>query len=146
MSEFITFQMTGKGFKRLTDLLGGMGGRVEEAVKKATLYTEAVIKKDFMTVQDGSLIRITREGERIYTKRTKRPGVRTSTGHLKRNTRSTFRIRGGAFEGAVGTDLPYGIDLEQDPRYEFLKPGLEKAKPVIREYISKAVKGMVERE
>lgn len=143
MSGFVQFTVSRNFLGSLKAALTGAPKKAQEAIREATLYTEKVIKKDFMAVSDGSLIGISKTtGQRRYTKRTKTPGVRTSTGHLKRNTKSTFRIQGGAFEGAIGTNVDYGQKLEKDSDYEFLKPGLEKARPEIKKIIAKNVRGI----
>lgn len=145
--NFVQITLPQNRFSSLKSFLQSFPNKAVEAVREATLYTEALIKKDFMSVSDGSLVRIIKSGRsagvRVMTKRTVEPGVRASTGNLRRNTRSAFRYNNGSFEGAIGTDIFYGVYLERNPKYEFLKPGLEKAMPEIRALIDRRIKGIV---
>lgn len=126
--------------ERLTNylkMLGEVPKEVEKDIKQATFYVQKVIVRDFLSVADGVSARP--HTKIRATKRTSRPGLRTGTGYLKRSVKTDFRRKFGSFEGAVGTDVPYGVIQERKGIYNFLKPGIQKAMPEVRKMLTTAM-------
>jgi len=140
----ITVTTKGEGFKRLNALLKHMPNLAEKVVNSATLNVEKVIKDDFMTVQDGDAQVF--QGRRFYPPRDRsKQDVRTSTGNLKRNTRSAFIGKGARRVGKVGTNVWYATKLLNDPDFEFLVSGLNKAWKNIKRVTDRIIKAELKR-
>ncbi len=145
MANDLRVSFSGNGFEKITQAIRKAPEAAFAALREATFSTERVIKKEFMAVQDGSFLGTSKTGQRRYTKRTVKPGVRTSTGNLKKNTRTVFKKTGShALSGSIGTNVAYGVELDRDERYQFLEPGLRKnidqIQKIFKEFIERALK------
>lgn len=141
MAELIV-KYDGRSFARLQGLLKTFPQVVTTEFRRAVIYTKGVIVKDFMTVVDGE-VGTTKNGKPSYPPRRKFPGVRVRTGALRRgvNTTGKVEVRKGELEARIypPNNVSYGNDLEKDVRYQFLKPGFEKARTKLRKMIGDIV-------
>jgi hypothetical protein len=125
--------MRGGGLDRLSQFLNRGPNEVVKSFKEAVFFAEKTIKKEFMSVVDGPT-------QPNWQKRTKFPGVRARTGNLRRSVQSKFQVNFGLnLEAAIGTNVGYGKELNEDQRYEYLKPGLDKAMPEIKKLLDNKI-------
>lgn len=141
MSDAVQISTSGGGLDRLAKLMNNGPAQIVNSFKSACLLAEKVIKTKYMTVQDGALLFIDKQGGRHYTKRSHYPGVRTSTGTLKRSVSTQFRANFGMnLEASIGTNIEYGQRLNENVKFTFLKPGVEDALPQMKQLMDNQIK------
>lgn len=137
-----------KGSREVNQMFAKMRGvwpEYEKVVKRGTLELEALIKKEYLTVKDGNALPGQVAGNRRLPRRRKKPGLRAVSRNLLRNTRSAFRRRFGVLEGAVGTNVDYGVIQERKGTYAFLEPGLKKYFPKFKTMLSRTLKARLKK-
>lgn len=113
----------------------------KQEIRRSTNQLEAIVKTNFLTVKDGTITSDMSSGRKSAPRRTKKPGLRSVTGFLLQNTRGVIRqSQGGNIEGAVGTNVEYGIIQERKGKYAFLLPALEKIYPIMKKRMSAILK------